>query len=286
MQPWNRRELLAGVAAAPVAGLAPEPGPALWEVRQRGARVFLFGDNPAQRAPWHSSRIEAVVKASQVFWRETPVGGPPALPLFLAKGVDPARPLASWLTDQQRARVAAATTAAGLPAGSVDKCRPWLAAVFLEDRFNAHAGFKPEYAPASTLTAVAQAAGKPIRCEFPDMAAIVDYFASFSPAAEVGSLMRTLSDIEAGPAAADRDAQAWSAGDVSAAVSAVLRLRRAFPDYYERILAERNRRWRGRILDMLAGGGVTFVLVGDDHLAGPDSVQSQLARIGLAARRV
>ena len=41
-----------------------------------------------------------------------------------------------------------------------------------------------------------------------------------------------------------------------------------------------------RIRAMLAGGGTTFVLVGDDHLVGPDSLQSQLARVGLAAKRI
>ena len=37
---------------------------------------------------------------------------------------------------------------------------------------------------------------------------------------------------------------------------------------------------------MLDGGGTTFVLVGGDHLVGPDSVLSQLATVGLHARRV
>ena len=283
---WNRRELIASVAAAPLCGPAPPPGPALWEVRERDASVFLFGDNPAQRTPWRSSRIEAAVQASQVFWRETPVGGPQAMPLFLAKGVDPARPLASWLSGDERARVEAAAVAVGLSAISLEKCRPWLAAVFLDDRFNAHAGFKPEYAPEHTLTEVALAAGKPVRSEFPDMAAIVDEFASFSAAAEIGALMRAVEEIEAGPAAADREAKAWSAGDPRADLSAVLRMRRDFPDYYTRILTERNRRWRTRIHDMLDGGGTTFVLVGDAHLTGPDSVQNELARAGLVARRV
>jgi len=37
---------------------------------------------------------------------------------------------------------------------------------------------------------------------------------------------------------------------------------------------------------MLDGGGTTFVLVGGDHLVGPDSVQNQLAAAGMRVRRV
>ena len=37
---------------------------------------------------------------------------------------------------------------------------------------------------------------------------------------------------------------------------------------------------------MLDGGETTFILVGGDHLVGPDSIQHQLAAAGLEAVRV
>jgi hypothetical protein len=287
---WNRRRVLAGVAvaaaAAPGAGIGYAPGPALWAVEERGARVFLFGDNPAQRTPWRSERIEAALRSSAVFWRETPVAQPGGMALFLAKGVDPARPLSSWLTRSDHARVSAAAEAVGLTAAGLERLRPWLAAVVLEDRFNAHAGFRPENGPTQDLTAIAHAQGMPIRSEFPDIAAVVDYFASFSAAAEVGSLLRALDDVEAGADEAEREGLAWAKGDQHADLAAVLRMRKRYRDYYQRILVERNRRWRARIRAMLDGGGTSFVLVGGAHLVGPDSVQSQLAGAGMVARRI
>jgi uncharacterized protein YbaP (TraB family) len=285
----DRRQVLAGLGAAaitPVRALARPSGPALWEVRNRGAAVFLFGDNPNQRAPWRSDRIEAALDESAVLWKETPDAGGNASQLFFAKGVDTARPLSTWLTSKDRARVTAAAAAVNLGDAALERFRPWLAGIFLEDGFNAHMGFKPEYGPERDLVQIAKSAGKPIRSEFPDEATIVDEFASFSPAAEVGALMRAVDDIEAGPAAADREAAAWAAGDQRLDLAAVLRWRAAYPDYYQRILVERNRRWPARIGAMLDGGGASFVLVGGDHLIGPDSIQHQLAAIGLAARRV
>jgi len=276
-----------GVAAAgPVRALANAAGPALWVVRRRGARVSLFGDNPYQRAPWRSERIEAALSQSKVFWRETPEGGGNASGLFFAKGVDPARPLSSWLTAGDRARVTAAAAAVNLADAALEKFRPWLAAIALEDGFNAHFGFKPEYGPEHDLIAIAKAAGLRIRSEFADEAAIIDYFASFSSPAEVGALMRAVDDIEAGADAADRNARAWAAGDQRPDLAALLRWRRTYPAYYQRILVERNRRWAPPVQTMLDGGGTTFVLVGGAHLVGPDNIQRQLAMAGLEAVRV
>ena len=255
-------------------------------MRDSDATVFLFGDNPAHRAPWRSARVEAPLNASAVFWKETPEAGPGAAALFFAKGVDPTHPLSSWLSPKERARVTAAAAEVGLSDSTLERLRPWLAAVFLDSAFNAHAGFKDEYGPAHDLASLAKAAGKPIRTEFPDEQSIVDYFASFSPVAEVGALLRAVGDIEAGPEAALQNARAWAAGDQRLDLAAVLRMRDAYPDYYQAILVERNRRWAPRVRAMLDGGGTTFVLVGGDHLVGPDSIQAQLAAAGMRARRV
>jgi uncharacterized protein YbaP (TraB family) len=259
----------------------------MWEVRNRSARVLLFGDSPAQRAPWRSARVEAAVAASEVFWRETPAGANPnAASQFLAKGVDAARPLSTWLAPAERARVAAAAAAVVLAEPTLERLRPWLAAVLLEDRFNAVAGFKSEYGPTFDLTAVALAAGAQVRSEFPDTAAVVDYFAGFSPAAEVGALLSAVDDIEAGAGAAEREGQAWAAGDLRPDTAAVLRKRSLYPAYYQRILAERNRRWVARIRTMLDAGGQTFLLVGSYHLVGPDSILNLLTDAGMPARRI
>ena len=63
------------------------------------------------------------------------------------------------------------------------------------------------------------------------------------------------------------------------------RIGRTYPDYYQAILVARNRRWAPRFRAML-DGETTFVLVGGDHLVGPDSVQNQLAAAGMEARRI
>jgi uncharacterized protein YbaP (TraB family) len=289
MMAWTRRSLLAAgaiSAAAPALARGYPAEAALWEVRDGRAKVFLFGDSGPLRSPWRSARVDAALNESAVFWKETPDAGPGANALFMAKGIEPARPLSIWLTPEDRARVAAAAVSVGLAPVLLERLRPWLAAVFLDSSFRSHFGFKPENSPEHELSVTAKTAGKPLRTEFPDEAAIVDYFADFSRAAEVGALLRAVDEIEAGPDVAQRAAEAWAVGDLRPEFQEVQRLTRAYPDYYQAILVARNRRWAPRFRAMLDGGGTTFVLVGGDHLVGPDSVQNQLAAAGMEARRI
>jgi hypothetical protein len=258
----------------------------MWEVRDGRAKVFLFGDNPSLLTPWRSARFDAALNESAVFWKETPDAGGGGDSLMLAKGIDPARPLASWLTPKDLARVGAAAVSVGLAPVLLARLHPWLAGVFLDSSFRSHSGFKPEYGPESQLIAAAKAAGKPVHSEFPDEASVVDYFATFSPAAERGELLRAVDDIEAGPDAAQRDAEAWAIGDQRPDLQRVLQIRSTYPEYYQAILVARNRRWAPRVRAMLDGGGTSFVLVGGDHLVGPDSVLAQLKATGMTARRV
>ncbi len=285
----TRRSFIAAsamLAATPAVAWGYPAEAALWEVRGGGAKVFLFADSGPLRAPWTSPRFAAALSESAVFWKETPDPGPDANALFIAKGIDPARALATWLTPAERARVAAAAVSVGLAPVLLERLRPWLAAVFLDSSFRSHFGFKDENGPEHALSVAAKAAGKPIRTEFPDEAAIVDYFAAFSRAAEVGALLRAVDEIEAGPEVAQRAAEAWMVGDLRPELQEVQRLSQAYPDYYQAILAARNRRWAPRFRAMLDGGGTSFVLIGGDHLVGPDSVLAQLAAAGMPPRRI
>jgi len=58
------------------------------------------------------------------------------------------------------------------------------------------------------------------------------------------------------------------------------------PEVAKVLLVDRNKRWAQWIKDRMAKPGTVFVAVGAGHLAGPDSVQAQLARLGVKARRV
>jgi uncharacterized protein YbaP (TraB family) len=52
------------------------------------------------------------------------------------------------------------------------------------------------------------------------------------------------------------------------------------------MFVQRNARWASWIANRLKTPGTVFVAVGAGHLSGPDSVQSQLASLGVKSARV
>ena len=258
----------------------------MWEVRDGRAKVFLFGDVGGMRTPWRSLRIEAALNESSVFWKETPDAGREAMSLFLTKGIDPARPLSTWLTPKTRARVGAAAETVGLTSAGLERFRPWVVAQFLESSFYSHIGFKSENGPEHDLITLAKAAGKPIRTEFPDEAAIVAFASGFSRPAEIQLLLKAVANIESGPDYAQHWVKAWAVGDQRFDLREARQMISLYPDLYQEYVVARNRLWPARFRTMLDGGETTFVLVGGGHLAGADSVLVQLAAAGMQARRV
>jgi uncharacterized protein YbaP (TraB family) len=63
-------------------------------------------------------------------------------------------------------------------------------------------------------------------------------------------------------------------------------MRNKYPVLYNTLLTERNRRWAQQVAQMLDSHQTVFVAVGAAHLAGPDDVQAQLQKLGIAVERV
>jgi uncharacterized protein len=79
---------------------------------------------------------------------------------------------------------------------------------------------------------------------------------------------------------------AWKRGDVAAIAKLENdELKTEEPELYQQLLVQRNTIWAGKIKDMLKQPGTVFVAVGAAHLAGPDSVQAQLAKLGITVQQ-
>jgi len=80
---------------------------------------------------------------------------------------------------------------------------------------------------------------------------------------------------------------AWAAGDVPALEAEFIsEMKGDYPELYDLLIVKRNEDWARQLKTKLAGAGVSFVAVGSGHLVGPDSVQVQLAKLGIKAERV
>ncbi|MEO6927286.1 MAG: TraB/GumN family protein, partial [Rhodanobacter sp.] len=96
----------------------------------------------------------------------------------------------------------------------------------------------------------------------------------------------TLNDLDKGPAELTALSDAWKAGDVDKIARIEDEdMRQQSPELYQRLLVERNETWATKIAVLLKSPGTIFIAVGAAHLAGPDSVQAQLNRMGIKAVR-
>jgi uncharacterized protein YbaP (TraB family) len=287
----RRSVLLAALAlAAPAveanAAVAKGDTQPLWLIQRGGARVFLYGNGGSVTPAWSAPRVEAAFAESAVFWKETPEQSPADRPLFARAGVDPKRPLSSWLTPEERAVVTAAAERAGTTYAAIEPLKPWLAALSLSEGFGRTSTRPKLEDPLPVLTARAKASGKTIRTEFPDTASQLTMMTGMSDRAQVEFLLYTIENSTLPQEAVDRRRAAWAAGDLRLETAQVAHLKKDFSSLFGPIELDRNRRWPDRFKSMLEGGGTTFVIVGADHLVGPDSLLVFLKRAGMRPKRV
>ena len=264
--------------------------PALWAIKDKDSTIYLFGTVHVLRptTQWRSARIAKAFEGAEdvVMEIEQPEDPTATRALMLKYGLDRTTPLSSKLKPASYAKLQAAAQGMGFPPQALDVMRPWRAALTVSLTPLLQAGYDPESGVEKLLTAQAKAAGKPVSA-FETMEQQVRFFADMTPAEETQLLESTLDEIDEGPAKIDALVAAWAAGDQAALKRQMIdEMRNDYPEIYRLLLVDRNRDWAGQLKTKLAGSGVSFVAVGAGHLTGPDSLQAQLAKLGIKAKRV
>jgi uncharacterized protein YbaP (TraB family) len=285
-----RRLALALVAVLAMGASPVLAEPALWAIKDKDSTIYLFGTvhvlKPTTR--WRSPRIDKAFRDADdvVMEIEQPEDPATTRALMMKYGVDPAAPLSTKLKPESYAKLQAAAQGMGFPPQALEPMRPWLAALTVSLTPLLKAGYDPESGVEKLLTAQAKAAGKPI-ASFETMEQQVRFFADMTPVQEAQLLESTLDEIDDGPAKIDALVAAWAAGDQGELKRQMVdEMQADYPDVYKLLLVDRNQDWANQLKTRLAGSGVSFVAVGAGHLAGPDSLQAQLAKLGIKAERV
>lgn len=285
-----RRLALALVAVLAMGASPVLAEPALWAIKDKDSTIYLFGTVHVLKptTPWRSPKIDKAFRDADdvVMEIEQPEDPATTRALMLKYGVDPAAPLSTKLKPESYAKLQAAAQGMGFPPQALEPMRPWLAALTVSLTPLLKAGYDPESGVEKLLTAQAKAAGKPIAA-FETMEQQVRFFADMTPTQETQLLESTLDEIDEGPAKIDALVAAWAAGDQDELKRQMVdEMQTDYPDVYKLLLVDRNRDWANQLKTRLAGSGVSFVAVGAGHLAGPDSLQAQLAKLGIKAERV
>ena len=260
----------ASIAAAslppsvPATAAAPRH-PALWVVNDDDTIIYLFGTFHALdgRSNWFGQAVKTAFFASDELMLETlvPKPGAPLPTGFGPQGTAPRGPTAQLAPSASYL----ATTKVVMNAGRSQ-------------------GLSTDNGADAVLREVADETGKPVG-GLESFQYQLHMFSSLpsggaqppQDAKAVTELADMLSHLEA----------AWSRGDIENTFSPLLRQMQAqSPQTYKIMFEQRNARWAQWIANRLKAPGTVFVAVGAGHLSGPDSVQKQLASIGVKSARI
>lgn len=269
---WMITALIAAAVATspPAAPVAEAPvsdaRPALWVVNDEDTVIYLFGTFHALdgKSAWFNDEVKTAFNRSQELILETLVpdlGAPPApapAPGFRIQPVGPFAGSASFLT----------TSKTVMSAGRSQ-------------------GMSTAKGADAILREAAEHVGKPVG-GLESFQFQLNMFNSLPPATgpagatptkdpqTVQALGIVLAQLEA----------AWSHGDLDKFAPILRQMQSQSPQTYRTMFVERNARWAQWIADRLKTPGTVFVAVGAGHLSGPDSVQNQLAMLGVKSARV
>jgi uncharacterized protein YbaP (TraB family) len=247
----------ASAAPASIPAALPDADPAIWVVNDHDTTIYLFGTFHALdgKSAWFNDEVRTAFAASDELVLETVV--------------------------PERGAVAGP----GQPATSA----PYLAATRLAISAGRARGMQAGNGADLVLRDVAELWGKPVG----GLESFTTQLGMFGQMpAESGQAAPEMSPAQAriameGLSLVMGDMQAaWNRGDWRLFAAMLTNMRRASPQSYNLMFAQRNAHWASWIAQRLQRPGTVFVAVGTGHLVGRDSVQAKLALRGFRSARI
>ena len=276
-------------APAPRPAPAADADPALWVVRDADTTIYLFGTIHVLKPglTWFDEAVRAAFDRSDEVKLEIVEADPQAMAVLVQRqGLSATGPtLSERLPLADRPTLAKWMKQIGLPPAAYDRMRPWLAASMLQVQSLVQVGYDPASGPEQVLTAAAKTAGKPVT-GLETVAQQIGFFAGLSSGAQVAMLDETLDEMPTLQRSMGRMVDEWARGKTDLIARELNDGITRSPEAMRVLLIDRNKRWADWIRTRLAQPGTVFIAVGAGHLAGPTSVQAELARRGVRTARL
>lgn len=286
----SRGAIAAGLVWMMGAGAA-SAAPAMWEVRDKDSVVYLFGSMHVLRpnVRWRTRAFDHVYAAADRVWFETRADLPPEQVKALVDryGVDPDRSLTQKLSPTALATLRPVLDRDGVPLESVERLRPWAAAMMLSVAPMTQQGGSVAKGVDAATTERAKTADKPIET-FESFEQQLRIFADLPEQAELDYL----DDVAREQLSPPRDGvvleRAWLKGDMGRLGSRLVdHMKAERPALYDALLRRRNLAWADRLdAEMRQGKGTDLVVVGALHMAGSEGLPALMKARGYSVRRI
>jgi hypothetical protein len=291
MRPFAAKLLapLAAAASLAFAAGAAHAEPAIWVVKGPHSTVYLFGTVHLLKpgGEWLTPKIKnAFDKSDNLTLEIANIDDQAAMaPVVMKLGFDADHPLDKLLAADDESRLEAAEKDLGLPSAQINLMRPWMASITLTLVPMMKQGYDPQSGVDRELKKLADGRKEPVN-GFETAEQQLRYFADMPNAEQIVMLRESIDDYPTAIAKIDELEKAWADGDVDKVGDLInTDMKRDDPALYDLMLVKRNKNFANQIADKVKGTGVSFVAVGAGHLAGADSVQAQLAKMGIKAER-
>jgi len=287
--------LVSGVAAARETAASP----ALWKIDGEKGDIYFFGSFHIlpKDLVWRTPALEAALAAAQQLDFEVDLDqaqNPAIMGDLVARYgfLPPDKSLRKMIAVEYRARLEAVTTELGLPIASVDRMRPWLAALTITSltalKQTQTRGGKPD--PSASVNEQEGAdlqlwnwakANDKARGALETVESQIRIFSDLTPDQEIQYLIVTLQQVNRLKEDLETLLRAWQAGDLKRLDKELNGDTDHFPQMRDALMTQRHAKWIPQIERMLADGRTHVVIVGAAHLVGKGSVIDLLRSKGL-----
>ena len=172
----------------------------------------------------------------------------------------------------------------GLDMRILNPMKPWFAALTMVAINLQRMGLDPKFGVDRHLAERAQSSGKPIS-GLETVESQMGIFDQLSKQEQELMLRETVGKLERLDKDINEIVQSWLKGDDGRLTRLLLTGMREYPDLYEKVLVDRNRRWLADIELLVQQGGGAMVVMGAAHLVGKDSVVEMLKAKGYSVEQ-
>lgn len=262
--------------------------PALWKVQRGNTTIWLFGT--IHMLPpgidWFHGPVRDAFEGSQEFVTEIADTDPQEMQQLVAAHatLPQGQSLRGMLTPSLRAAYDKQLAQLQVSSQILDSYEPWYAAVSLSTMSLMRTGFNDQNGVEQVLDARAKQLGRP-HGALETAAYQIGLFDSLPIESQKNYFSEVIEQL---PTINDQLGQmvvAWRKGDADG-LAKLLNTDEDDPMLLKTLLIDRNKNWAGWVKQRLGKPGSVFVAVGAGHLAGPASLQRQLAKQGIRVRRV
>ena len=173
----------------------------------------------------------------------------------------------------------------GLDMTILDRLKPWLISMTLQNAGLAKSGYKAESGVDMHFTAEARERQKPIiGLERPSYQ--IGLLAKLSDQAQQAMLLESMTEGPSSDMQMRAMVDAWKTGDDGMLENIQEMTLGRTPEVYQAILVTRNSNWMPKLEGLLASGKPYFVVVGALHLVGPDGLLARFKKDGYTVEQL